>query len=119
MVTLKPHPHSLNGQTTILLDLELTTGTVPLDGFAIELLFHTDAIEIADIYVVDEFATICTSVINECEKAQGCLYVTHNSLIPYKAGPSGKVVATICVRNKKQQETKFLVGERTQLFVHA
>jgi hypothetical protein len=119
MVNLRPHPHSSKGETTILLDLELMTGTVPLDGFAVELLFHTEAVEIADIYLTDDFAGSAIDITKEFDNEAGHMLLSCASPTPYQAGPHGLVVATICVRTKQPAATKFSVGERTQLFIHA
>jgi hypothetical protein len=118
MVTLTQHPQSGKGDSTFLLDVNLVTGNVPLDGFAVELLFHTDDVQIADVYLSDMFAENGLLLQKQIDNEHGQLFMTGRSSVPYSTGLFGKVVATLCVKASSTTQAVFAVGERTQLYIH-
>ncbi len=119
MVTLTPHPRSRQGDSSLLLDLELTTGSVPINGFTVELLFHHDELEIADVYMGEELALDGAKHLDKkIDNEHGQLLVSCMADVPYVVGHGGVVVATLCVRFHKDLLSPFTFGEKTKLFIH-
>jgi hypothetical protein len=118
MVTLTQHPQFGTGDSTFLLDVNLVTGNVPLDGFAVELLFHTENVQITDVYLSTIFTDNGLLLQKEIDNEHGQLFMTGRSSVPYSTGSFGNVVATLCVRASSITQAVFAVGDRTQMYIH-